>query len=273
MAIGVLGVLFVARGFLFSIEAPEWTIWINPLGWMNETKLKRCAEGKRGRRLLEACQPFQREPEITQRPGHVDVIGAERALAEHEVPILTGPRTGEGVSILSRVSPATVPPGRRLSAMVHDAARRRVMMFGGDHALRAVLDDTWTWDGQTWSDITSSGAPTVYGHRMAYDEARRVIVVFGGLDARGLASDETWEFDGTDWQRRHPLHEPSPRAGHEMVYDRAREVTLLFGGFGPDGVPKGDTWLWDGNAWTLSNARGPSRRRIPTATAGRKDPL
>ena len=38
LAMGVLGVLFVARGFAYSIEAPEWTIWINPLGWMNETK-------------------------------------------------------------------------------------------------------------------------------------------------------------------------------------------------------------------------------------------
>ncbi len=38
MAIGVLGVLFVARGFLFSIEAPAWTTWLDPLGWMTETR-------------------------------------------------------------------------------------------------------------------------------------------------------------------------------------------------------------------------------------------
>jgi ABC-2 type transport system permease protein len=38
MAIGVLGVLFVARGFLYSIEAPEWTTWLDPLGWMTETR-------------------------------------------------------------------------------------------------------------------------------------------------------------------------------------------------------------------------------------------
>lgn len=38
MAIGLLGVLFVERGFLYSVSAPEWTAWINPLGWMTETK-------------------------------------------------------------------------------------------------------------------------------------------------------------------------------------------------------------------------------------------
>lgn len=38
IAVGTLGVLFVLRGFLFSIEAPEWTTWVNPLGWMTQTR-------------------------------------------------------------------------------------------------------------------------------------------------------------------------------------------------------------------------------------------
>lgn len=38
MAVGTLGVLFLGRGFLFAINAPAWTIWLNPLGWMTETK-------------------------------------------------------------------------------------------------------------------------------------------------------------------------------------------------------------------------------------------
>lgn len=38
MAVGVLGALFVLCGFCYSIDAPSWTIWINPLGWMHETR-------------------------------------------------------------------------------------------------------------------------------------------------------------------------------------------------------------------------------------------
>ncbi len=38
MAIGLLGVLFLLRGFLYSIGAPAWTSWANPLGWMTETR-------------------------------------------------------------------------------------------------------------------------------------------------------------------------------------------------------------------------------------------
>lgn len=38
LAIGVIGTLFVLRGFSYAVEAPEWTIWVNPLGWMTETR-------------------------------------------------------------------------------------------------------------------------------------------------------------------------------------------------------------------------------------------
>lgn len=38
IAVGSLGVLFLLRGFAYSVEAPDWTIWVNPLGWMTETR-------------------------------------------------------------------------------------------------------------------------------------------------------------------------------------------------------------------------------------------
>ncbi|MCO5293449.1 MAG: ABC transporter permease [Homoserinimonas sp.] len=38
IAVGILGALFLARGFAYSIEAPDWTVWANPLGWMTETR-------------------------------------------------------------------------------------------------------------------------------------------------------------------------------------------------------------------------------------------
>ncbi|WP_255572690.1 ABC transporter permease [Leucobacter tenebrionis] len=38
MAVGVLGALFVLRGFAYSIDAGAWAIWANPLGWMTETR-------------------------------------------------------------------------------------------------------------------------------------------------------------------------------------------------------------------------------------------
>ena len=39
MAVTVLGVAFVGRGFVDTIEAPEWTIWLTPLGWTQEVRV------------------------------------------------------------------------------------------------------------------------------------------------------------------------------------------------------------------------------------------
>ncbi|GGF31823.1 ABC transporter membrane-spanning protein [Microbacterium sorbitolivorans] len=38
LAVATLGALFALRGFAYAIDAPAWTIWINPLGWMTETR-------------------------------------------------------------------------------------------------------------------------------------------------------------------------------------------------------------------------------------------
>lgn len=38
MAVGTLGTLFILRGFAYSVGAPGWTIWANPLGWMSQTE-------------------------------------------------------------------------------------------------------------------------------------------------------------------------------------------------------------------------------------------
>ena len=38
MAVGTLGAAFILRGFTYAVDAPSWTTWANPLGWMTETQ-------------------------------------------------------------------------------------------------------------------------------------------------------------------------------------------------------------------------------------------
>lgn len=38
MAVTTLGGLFILRGFAYAMDAPAWTIWANPLGWLTETR-------------------------------------------------------------------------------------------------------------------------------------------------------------------------------------------------------------------------------------------
>ena len=65
------------------------------------------------------------------------------------------------------------PPARAHHAMVYDAARERVVLFGGLGADRRYLDDTWEWDGVRWQRLDVVGPPARSRHRLAYDARRR----------------------------------------------------------------------------------------------------
>jgi hypothetical protein len=77
--------------------------------------------------------------------------------------------------------------------MAYDAARNRVVLFGGDDNSPGYLGDTWEWDGSTWVAVASTTSPNArYGHAMVYDESDQRVVLFGGdNNASGLLA-ETW---------------------------------------------------------------------------------
>jgi hypothetical protein len=51
----------------------------------------------------------------------------------------------------SRLSPATSPSARAGAGMVYDGAAGNIVLFGGDDSTGTDLNDTWTWDGATWT--------------------------------------------------------------------------------------------------------------------------
>jgi hypothetical protein len=148
---------------------------------------------------------------------------------------------------------------RQGHAMVYDAARGRVVVFGGEFALRSS-DDTWEWDGSTWIERPTAGRPAARnGHAMVYDSLRRRIVLFGGVDGTTRFGD-TWEYDGGDW-RLVATSGPAPRYWSKLAYETASGRTLLFGGSSGGGSALGDTWEWDGLRWTeLAPVQSPSAR-------------
>lgn len=153
------------------------------------------------------------------------------------------------------------PSPRNESAMVWEAGRGRVLLFGGD-TRGGLMDDTWEWDGHAWRPVLlPAGAPRPrprMGHDMAYDAARGRVVLFGGY---GLS--DTWEWDGSNWKRivrPAGAHGPDARGGHALAYDAARRRVVLFGGARGVASVRGDTWTWDGATWTRETAPGPPAR-------------
>jgi hypothetical protein len=153
-------------------------------------------------------------------------------------------------------TPAGVrPPARNSHAMAYDAARGKVMLFGGA-ASGSRIQDTWEWDGAAgiWTEVTPAGSPPPARseHAMAYDAARGKVVLFGG--STGIPIQDTWEWDGTaaTWTDTTPAGDkPTARSGHAMAYDAARGKAVLFGG--NDGSYRQDTWEWDGAAGTWTD--------------------
>ncbi|MEZ5965281.1 MAG: kelch repeat-containing protein [Planctomycetota bacterium] len=142
------------------------------------------------------------------------------------------------------------PSARWGPAMAYDAVRRRSLLFGGSG--EEPLQDTWTWDGQAWREVSARTPTNRLGHAMAYDAARRRVVLFGGWlhHALGEVAGDTWEWDGAGWVERTPARSPAPRFGSGIAFDPRRARVVLFGG--GDGVTgwNADTWEWDGATWT-----------------------
>ncbi|MFH1107718.1 MAG: kelch repeat-containing protein [Planctomycetota bacterium] len=166
----------------------------------------------------------------------------------------------------------TGPSPRALHDMAYDRRRGVSVLFGGRSGSYPNLiyhNDTWEWDGRSWT-LRSTIGPSPRGDlAMAYDDARGVVVLFSGYfddpaaDAPTMFGD-TWEWDGVDWTLRSTTG-PPPRSGHAMVYDSARGVTVLFGGVSNNCGEYGcefldDTWEWDGTTWTFRCTGGPSWR-------------
>lgn len=155
-----------------------------------------------------------------------------------------------------RGSPMVIPPERHGHVMAYDAARDRVVLFGGANA-QGVFADTWEWDGRTWTRrSTPTFPPERQGASMVYDSARKRVVLFGGVVVpAGIGAPhyygDTWEWDGTQWTERVLTPRPAPRALASMAYDPRRGRVVLFSG--RNGIPPFDLdptmWEYDGVRW------------------------
>src|SRR5438132_14194009 len=78
-----------------------------------------------------------------------------------------------------RLSPATSPPARSYLAMTYDPASGKIVMFGGYDGT-GYLNDTWTFDGTTWSQVAAPiSPPRRAAAQIAYDASTQKVVLFG----------------------------------------------------------------------------------------------
>lgn len=168
--------------------------------------------------------------------------------------------------------PPPAPFARSFASMAYHPPTGQVMLFGGlicQGNQCTDQDDTWTWDGTTWTSRSPSNSPASrYGATLAYHEPSQRLVLFGGVDCTGpdcVDLADTWTWDGNTWTKEEPSASPPERSDAAMTFDAERGVIVLFGGQDTGGVLLDDTWTWNGSTWTEQN---PSSRPSPRFGAG-----
>ncbi len=141
------------------------------------------------------------------------------------------------------VTPVTGPTARRNCALAFDPASGKMLLFGGKDG-GGNLNDTWTFDGTAWTQLTPAGAlPGVrqYHHlvtRLDYGD----VILCGGYNTTVSTNYlDTWRWDGatTSWVQIVTAHNPNCVFANDTAYDMLRKRIVMAGGNNSGGNPQG----------------------------------
>lgn len=163
----------------------------------------------------------------------------------------------EGTTWTKRTLPQS-PSARYGTRIVFDSTRAKIVLFGGRFSpnVSDVYQDTWEYNGTTWTPINTVVAPGGRGEfGLAFDSNRNKVVLLGGPPRYAdLDSKDTWEYDGANWSARHSPSETRDRRFVGAYFDATRSAGVLFGGTdGTTGALNDDVWQWSDGVW-LQNA-------------------
>lgn len=137
-----------------------------------------------------------------------------------------------------------------------DRTRNVAVLFGGN-----ARDDTWTWDGATWTQLNPKNRPAGrQAASLAWDTRRERLVLFGGYIANSTPVNDVWTWDGQDWTSL--VNAGTSMLPRERAFARFTPVgpagnLLLLGGDGSQGSFS-DQWTFRarGGACTTGAACG-----------------
>jgi hypothetical protein len=146
----------------------------------------------------------------------------------------------DGSSWTALHAPAS-PSKRTAVSLVYDPLTGRLLVFGGytfspSPGLTCTIclsaQDTWTFDGSTWTQLAPPTSPSARGaYSLAYDAAIHRLVLFGGSSNPSAAPvADTWLWDGRLWSPVLDAPAPPARSAAGLTFDAAAGQLLLFGG-------------------------------------------
>jgi hypothetical protein len=133
-----------------------------------------------------------------------------------------------------------------------------VLLFAGYG--EAPLQDTWLWDGTTWTQLEVMG-PSVrsdqamIGTLPGFDKMLAHDALLFGGQGLGPYLGDTWMWTTSGWTQQQGTG-PSAREGAAMAV--LGQKVFLYGGSGATGGFLSDMWAWQGGKWTQVTLTGPT---------------
>ena len=163
------------------------------------------------------------------------------------------------------------PPARVNAGFTFDRKRNVAVLFGGMKLTPAArTDETWEWNGTTWTQATPVVRPPIRELAvLVFDPTTQRVLMFAGEN--GIQYNDTWTWNGVTWQQQFPATPPFARRVPVMVSDLARSRVVLYGGNLSDFM----TWEWDGAQWQARAiaSPGPLEQHVATYDAQRREVL
>lgn len=164
----------------------------------------------------------------------------------------------------TQLFPTAHPSPRAMSMMAYDAADGYVVLFGGlggiyqqgDIDQYHCLNDTWTYHGGVWTNLSIPGPPQTCWGAMTYDAADGYVVAYLMRGPNPLGSpaftmvNETWTFSHGKWTQVNTFEPPADDYWVAMTYDGVTQRVLMYCDCqSAIGTAVGQTWEYSEGTW------------------------
>jgi hypothetical protein len=147
----------------------------------------------------------------------------------------------------------TGPIKRSPAAMGYDPGIKKIILYGGHIVSEEMMknfDDTWQWDGKTWTEIQTSQSP---GQRtnsgFVYHTSLKQLMLFGGGGKPNEVMNDLWIFTNNEW-RKSPIESDISRSAFSWAFYSKDNQVILMGGIDKPGEKQNnDTWVLDSKQW------------------------
>lgn len=187
--------------------------------------------------------------------------------------------TWDGTALTQRSAPVGRPSARDNAMMASTSwtklSSEICVLFGGRTANGSISDETWTWDGTAWAQLSLNQRPSSRSAGAMATGSNGSVLLVGGIDGTtGAGLADTWSYDALNgWLLR--LTSPLPaRYNHAMAFDGT--TTWMFGGI-DNATPYGDLRYYDTTGfperWRVVNVTGgpsPRHTHAMTCDTGRR---